>query len=490
MRTLRVAFRACLAAGLCAILAACADNSGPSVDIDVIGTPADPFEGGVRLSVAGQLVRAATAEGLVGLDAQGQVIPALADRWIVTDDGLSYIFRLRDGTWPDGTAITGESARVALRTALAGLAGTGLALDLVPIAEVRAMAGRVVELRLSRPAPDLLQLLAQPELGLLHEGAGGGPMALRREGAVALLAPIPPDRLGLPQSEDWSAGQRSLRLQALPAHLATARFAEGKVDIVLGGRFENLPLGQAVAGIARRPLRLDPAPGLFGLAVVTARGWLALPECREAMAMAIDRDGLGAALGLSAWTGTTLVVPPPPGSPPGERWADRTLAQRRAEAATRMARCKSGSGDPGPLRLALPDGPGADALHARLAQDLAAVGVSLARVPPRAAGDLRLVDAVARYARPEWYLHQLGCATQRGQCSTAADARLAEAGAASDPARAAQSLAEATAALTAANVYIPLGTPIRWSLARDRVDGFMPNAAAFHPLPEMARRRL
>ena len=46
-------------------------------------------------------MRAATTEGLVGLDAEGQVIPALADRWIVTDDGRSFIFRLRDGTWPE-----------------------------------------------------------------------------------------------------------------------------------------------------------------------------------------------------------------------------------------------------------------------------------------------------------------------------------------------------------------------------------------------------
>jgi peptide/nickel transport system substrate-binding protein/oligopeptide transport system substrate-binding protein len=302
-----------------------------------------------------------------------------------------------------------------------------------------------------------------------------------------MLSPIPPGQLGLPQPDDWRAGQRSINLLSLPAHLATERFSEGKVDVVLGGRFQDLPLAQAVAGIARRPLKLDPAPGLFGLLVVTQRGWLALADCREAMAMAIDRDAIGPALGLGAWAGTTQIVPQANGAPAAERWADRTLVQRRAEAAARLARCKARSGDPGPLRLTLPNGPGSDALHARLAEDLATVGVALARVPPRSAGDLRLLDVVARSQRPEWYLHQLSCAVLKGPCSEPADARLLVMEAQTDPAALAQVASEALAAQTSANIYIPLGSPVRWSLVRDRVDGFSLKPAGFHPLPPLAR---
>ena len=483
MRTLRVV----LVGLMMACLAGCGTGSSPSADVDVIGSPEDPFETGMRLSAAGQLVRAATAEGLVGLDEQGRVIPALADRWIVTDDGLSYIFRLRDGSWPDGTPISGESARAALRHALSGLSGTSLALDFQPVDDVRAMAGRVLEIRLRRPAPDLLQLLAQPELGLIRDGAGGGPMTLRRSGAVAELVSIPPGKLGLAQPDDWRAGQRSLAVRALPAPAATDRFADGKVDIVLGGRFADLPLAAAVSGLARRALRIDPVPGLFGLAVVTGRGWLVAPECREAVAMAIDRDGIGPALGLGTWAGTTAIVPPPGGGAPAERWTDQTLGQRRADAAARIRRCKARSGDPGPLRLALPPGPGSDALHDTLARDLATIGVGLARVPPSAAVDLRLVDTVARYQRPEWYLHQLSCSVQRGPCNESAEALVMASEGEPDTGRRDALLAQAVAATTSANLFIPLGRPIRWSLVRERVDGFAPNAAAFHPLPPLAR---
>src|SRR6186713_3483335 len=158
-------------------LAGCGRNDG-AVEVAFIDTPEQLFAGGVRLSAGAQHLRAATDAGLVSLDAQGEVIPALADRWIVTDDGRSFIFRLRDGTWADGSELTAESARKALVEALGALRGTSLGLDLAPIAEVRAMAGRVVEIRLSSPVPMLLQLLAQPELALVHGKGGSGDMLL------------------------------------------------------------------------------------------------------------------------------------------------------------------------------------------------------------------------------------------------------------------------------------------------------------------------
>ena len=60
------------------------------------------------------------------------------------------------------------------------------------------MTGRVIEIRLSSPMPDFLQLLAQPELGVLHRGMGAGPMELARDRAVARLTLLPPEARGLP----------------------------------------------------------------------------------------------------------------------------------------------------------------------------------------------------------------------------------------------------------------------------------------------------
>ena len=86
-------------------LGGCGSDDNAAVSVAVVGDPGAPFVTAGRLPYAAELVRAATVEGLVALDEQGRVIPALADRWIVTDDGLSYIFRLRRAFWANGARV-------------------------------------------------------------------------------------------------------------------------------------------------------------------------------------------------------------------------------------------------------------------------------------------------------------------------------------------------------------------------------------------------
>lgn len=449
---------ALIAAMLVPALAACGREDDRAVEVTVIGEPSAPFATGPRLPLAAQLVRAASAEGLVGFDEQGRVIPAIADRWIVTDDGLSYIFRLRDGTWPGGSAITGETGRAALIRAITALRGTALGSDLAVIGEVRAMAGRVIEIRLRQQAPDLLQLLAQPELGLTTRGNGAGPMQLKRDKRIAVLTPIPPEDLGLPQPENWKARRRKLHLAGLSAADAIARFNAGEADVVLGGRFADFPRLDA-AGVPRGAIRLDPVTGLFGLTVTRSDGFLGAPENREALAMALDRDALAAALNVGGWTATTRVVAP--GSADdngtvGERWPGQSLDERRSTAATRIAQWQKANGKPPALRIALPAGPGGDVLLRQLARDFGAIGLNVRKVGELADADLRLVDTVARYTRVGWFLNQLSCANARGPCSANADRLASSALAEADPVKRADLYAQAEAQLTIANSFIPL----------------------------------
>lgn len=485
-----VALLAALSGGL--LVAGCGGSANNTASVVAIGTPDAPFESGARLSAPAQLVRGATVEGLVGFDEQGRVIPALADRWIVTDDGQSYIFRLRDGTWRNGKPVTAQSARDALRDALAALRGSALALDLAGIEDIRAMAGRVVEIRLERPMPNFLQLLAQPELGLRRQDQSTGAMALTRDGKVANLSPIAPEQRGLPAEKGWSERVRALRFVALPAAQAIDRFNRGNADVLLGGRIDHFPLASSI-GLARGTIQLDPVTGLFGLAVMRGQGFLAAPENREALALAIDRDALIVPFRLEGWVPTTRVVAPGlPGDPGliGERWLQQTIEQRRALAAQRVSRWRAGEGGAQPIRLsvALPRGQGSDMLFARLREDLAAIGIESVRVAEDGAADLRLIDAVARYPSPAWFLNQFNCRVQRGMCSESADMLAAEANRIADPVARAKLLADAEDELTTANVFIPFGSPVRWSLVRGSVVGFATNAWGVHPLMPMARR--
>lgn len=472
-----------------AALAGCGGGDG-AADVAFIDSPENLFASGVRLSAGAQHVRAATEAGLVALDAQGGIVPALADRWIVTDDGRSFIFRLRDGTWSNGDDLTAESARAALRKAIRALEGTSLGLDLAPIEEVRAMAGRVVEIRLSAPVPMLLQLLAQPEMALDRgDASGSGEMVMKREGAVGMFAMKPPSLRGVPEEQDWERYVRPVIVQAATAAEAVARFDAGEADLVLGGRIGALPLVDT-GPLSRGTVQIDPALGLFGMRVRRASGLLATPQGREALAMALDREALIAPFNIAGWTPTTRLVPAGLSGDTGlivERWSDEPLATLRARAANRVAAWRrANSGAEARLTLAIERSPGLDILFRELAAQLATIGVRLERANDAASADLVLIDRVARYAAARWFLNQFNCSLGGGMCDSGTDAMVREADEMVDPESRGVRLAEAEAQLTLANVYIPFGSPLRFSLVRGTVDGFAPNQWAFHPLPPLA----
>jgi len=470
-------------------LAGCDHTSQQAVEVVVVGDPSSPFAPpSAAQPLAARMLRAAGAEGLVALDADGKVVPALADRWIVTDDGLSYIFRLRGGNWPDGVRLTGESAKVALSKAIAAQAGTPLGRDLAAIADIRNTAGRVLELRLDRPMPDLLQLMAQPELGLLHHSKGAGPFDVERIGPFAHLTLIARERLGLAEAEDGPTPTRPLNLRALPAAQALEAFDQGRAGLVLGATMVDWP--RLATSKQRAGLRQDPVAGLFGLAVTNNQGLLAIARNREALAMAIDRDSLAARFALPGWVATTRIVTPGLDGDSGlvgERWTDMSLEVRRTLAAQRIAAWARYAKQTPQLRLALPDGPGADRLAQQLVADFATIGVRLERVDAKAPADLQLVDQVAWLPSPGWYFNQLHCQAARRPCSPEADA-LAEQASHADSAHAPGYYAQAERAQAQAGQYIPLGVPVRWGLVDATTTGYTANRWGYHALAPLLTR--
>ncbi len=478
---------------MCMGLVACGQSDEGAIDIALIGSPETTLTSSMRLSPPAQHVRAATQSGLVALNPQGETVPALAERWIVTDDGRSFIFRLREGSWPDGSEMTAASARDALMEAIEGLRGTSLGLDLEPVEEVRAMAGRVIELRLSTPEPYLLQMLAQPELALRQPGGETGPMTLQREEDALTLTFKPPLERGLPESEDWEENVRDIRLHVEPAAEAIAMFDSGAVQTVIGGTLADLVLVET-GPLSSGTLRLDSTFGLFGLQVRAQDGLLSNTSVREGLAMAIDRPALMARYNIGGWVPTTRPVSPGLPGDPGlirERWQDEPVADLREEAAARITawRQQFDDGDlsqPVLVTIALPEGPGWDLFFDDLAGQLATIGMRLERADDARQADFLLVDRVARYPAPRWFLNQFNCELDRGLCEEEVDALIEEAMAETNPVARARMLARAEAELTLANVFIPFGAPLRWSLVRGGLDTFVANPYAFHPLPELA----
>ncbi|HEY0086921.1 MAG TPA: ABC transporter substrate-binding protein, partial [Allosphingosinicella sp.] len=238
----------------------------------------------------------AAAQGLVRFDASGQIEPALAQRWIVSDDGLRYTFRLARLDWPGGGGrITAEQVVQRLRAAIGRAGRNPLKPVLGAIQSVDAMTPEVIEIVLKSPRPSFLHLLAQPELAVLRGAAGSGPYRAEAAEGGAMLLTWPrsddPDEVG-------EAVPAPVLLRGEPAALAVARFAAGGADLVTGGTAGDLPLARAARLPAER-LQFDPVAGLYGLAFDRegASPTFTAPAARQALAMALDRAAYVAALG-------------------------------------------------------------------------------------------------------------------------------------------------------------------------------------------------
>lgn len=475
----RIAFATCVAMALTACSFAGDEDHIRAVVIDDEQTRINPV--GTRLNHASSTMRMAIARGLVGIDEAGRVVPALAARWIVTDDGLSYIFRLGEAKWDDGRQVTSERIARLLTERFAELKNSRLKNDLLVIDEVISMTGRVIEIRLTAPSPNFLQLLAQPELGLFRAGHGAGPMRLIDEDDGM--------RLGMfeePSSTDNEAEEddRWVLLNRESAAHAIARFDAGFVDIILNGRFYHLPLIDQ-SGIDSNNLQLDPIAGLFGLRFVSAEGFWTVPENREILSMAIDRPALLTSFpSVTAWKIRQKIVPEAldvEGINARPDWSSMTMADRRIFAQSHVRGWKATEGGIEPLTIALPDAPGADILFIRLQSDLRRVGLEVRRVGMNEEADAQLIDEVAPYDSARWFLTQLTC-KETPVCLNDADTKLEDADAATNLEIKAQLYAEVEQELVGHYNYIPLGVPVRWSLARPGQRGFSVNPRGWHPL--------
>lgn len=468
-----------------ALLSGCRRAANGPLVISAIGGPvhiADPDREPPDAPSA--VLLESVAQGLVRFDATGDVEPGLAQSWIVSNDGLRYTFRLARMNWPGGGGpITAAQVVARLKAAMAANSRNPLKSALGSIDEIDVMTNDVLEIGLKAPRPNFLQLLAQPELAILHAGQGSGPYRLVRvEGGGLLLAPPPPDE-DAPSAES----DPPVLLRGEPAANAAARFDLGLADLVTGGTIGELPIAQATAG--GRALVLDPAAGLLGLVFTGNDGPLAKPEVRQALSMAIDRDALAAAFPAARLEARAALLPAGIegiSTPAAPAWTAIPLPARRTAAAQALAGLGPGPNGTGRLRItvSLPDAPGDRLLFALLRRDWAAVGVEAVRVAPDQPADLRLIDEVAPATLASWYLRHFTCDASK-LCDPAADAALEAARTAptQDARRAA--LIQADTSLAALAPFITLGSPVRWSLVSPRLAGFRPNLFGRHPAGEL-----
>lgn len=132
-------------------------------------------------------------EGLLELDADLAVQPALAEAWSVSADGLTYAFRLRDGAlFHNGEPVTARDVAASFQRLLdpaEALPGRWVLGDLRNEGAVEVVAPDSIRLHLARPQPVFPGLMATPQASILYRGG----------------------REGNPDVEDWGSGPFTLK---------------------------------------------------------------------------------------------------------------------------------------------------------------------------------------------------------------------------------------------------------------------------------------
>jgi peptide/nickel transport system substrate-binding protein/oligopeptide transport system substrate-binding protein len=269
-------------------------------------------------------------DGLTRFDPNAKVEPALAQRWDVSPDGITYTFHLRTGvTFQDGTPFSAREVVSSWQRALDPATKSGAAQFLFPIKGARefnagtakTVSGLTVRddstliVTLAEPLAIFIKMVAMPVASVVpppdkirpnfgEHPIGTGPWKLVewKHDDYLLFAKNPNYFDGPPKTDTLRA-----RIIAEPS-TGVAEYESGNVDIL------QIPASEASdweEDESRKPnLMSTPALELVYIGINTTRGPLTDPRVRQAINYAIDTDRIIERLISGRGTRAAGVIPP------------------------------------------------------------------------------------------------------------------------------------------------------------------------------------
>lgn len=311
-------------------------------------------------------------EGLVMLEASGDVVPGAAARWSTSPDGLVWTFALRpEGKWSDGSPVTADDFVFSLRRAADPATRAADPRDLYAIkgAEaiatgkakpdtlgVRAVDPLTVEITLERPAPDfLIQLSNRTAFPVnrkalaTHGDLWTRPGNLIGNGPFILAENVPQTYVKLVRNPNFR-DLASVKLDAVVFHqtedanTALKRFRAGELDVSYASPINQIEWMQQNLG---PEFRVSPSRRVFYLTPnFTREPWKSEPRLRKALSLAIDREAIAARVTRGIDAPAHTMIPPGVGGyrPIQPATAQLTQAQRDAMAKALLAEAGYGPG--------------------------------------------------------------------------------------------------------------------------------------------------
>lgn len=277
----------------------------------VLGIPLEPPHLDPTSSAAAaidEVLYANVFEGLTRIGPRGEVLPALAESWTVSEDGKTYTFTLRGGVkYHDGTDFAADDVTFSLDRARAENSTNAQKALFSAIDTVEAVDPVTVKVTLKQPQGSFLYnmgwgdaVIVAPESAATNverpvgtgpfrfenwakassitlvkaDGYWGEPVSLDRiefriipDAAAAVPALLSGDVQALP---NFQLGDALAQVQADPRFKVVIGATEGETVLSTNNRkppFDNLKVRQAIAHAIDRKAIIDGASGGYGVPI-------------------------------------------------------------------------------------------------------------------------------------------------------------------------------------------------------------------------------
>ena len=315
--------------------------------------------------------------GLLTYGPDGQPVPGAAESWTVSEDGMTYTFKIRDHNWSDGTPVTAQDFIAGWERLLDPALGAEYAslLYIIEGAEevntgkdgaklaAKAIDDHTLEVKLTAPAPYFLaQLTHQTAFAIprhVVEKYGKDwvkPENIVVNGAYKLVEWVPNVHTKLVKNEEFydAANVPIDEVIYYTYEDRTAmqnRFRADELDVARDIASEQISwLRDNLAD----SLRIAPYAGIYYYAIRTDKDKFKDVRVRKALSLAINREAITDAVLKTGELPAYSFVPPGTGNytePAYVSWKDLPYAEKLAEAKKLMA--EAGYGPDNPLKFTL-----------------------------------------------------------------------------------------------------------------------------------------